>query len=595
MLDKIFGDRQGDGEQAENKAAEYRARVAPEALELREDHLIFPGGILYPLSVRGGGVPGDPSRPWARLRANLFFQSGLPTIYSLAWKREAPDAVRRSLRARRTLFDGFAQAAAMKFGRRTSMAEQTISQQMDIAESQIALGKPVYKASIMAGFFVPRPKGEVGESIRRTLEGLLRARGLTPQRLMYIPERALEHFQPGGNLFPGLDEPALLMDELLPMIPYPDRSIIPADDAIWIGQHAQAGRDVYYSYKQGFDPAQAPPPHAITLILGEMGSRKTSLMRWMMLQRLMQGHAIVSIDPEGENNALCEAVGGRVVPAGVPDDPDTCLIHPLQAKTPEEMLLAARFLVGAVGGETAITPGTTAALHEAVKRRWERRPGHPLMVSDLVETLGSIPSAEARAPMAWLLPYARGGLWDGFFDRPKALLSPDFEPGQWWNFDLSTLRPENREVVHSVLTWFFYHAVTVGRRPMDIYIDEGWRLLRSGPFSDLLDELGRRARKRGVGIVMVTHLPADLMKNPTSLSMASTAFIGRMGPDEAFAFFRAMGITEREAQRHAQTVAQLPPGTFLAASAGGRTALFPVNTVLPPEWLDFWRMLGAAK
>lgn len=55
----------------------------------------------------------------------------------------------------------------------------------------------------------------------------------------------------------------------------------------------------------------------------------------------------------------------------------------------------------------------------------------------------------------------------------------------------SSLREENRAVVHAVLAWFLYHAVTIGKQPMDIFIDEGWRLLRSGPFTDLLDELGR--------------------------------------------------------------------------------------------------------
>jgi hypothetical protein len=98
-----------------------------------------------------------------------------------------------------------------------------------------------------------------------------------------------------------------------------------------------------------------------------------------------------------------------------------------------------------------------------------------------------------------------------------------------------------------------------------------------------------------VGVVLVTHLPGDLMRNPTSLSMATTAFIGRMGPEEAFAFFRAMGITESEARANAEMVAQLPPGVFLAASAGGRSALFPVASMIPPAWLEFWQMLGAAK
>jgi len=573
----------------------YPAQVAPEAVEIRDDSLVFPGGVLFPLSVRSTGVPGSANRPWGKLGADVFFDSGLPTLYSLALRREAPDMLKRSLRSRRTLFDGVLRAASERLGRRPSLAEQSTSHSLDAAESQISMGKPVYTATLLAGLFVEKEQAGLGETARRTLEGLLRARGLIPQRLTYIAEQALHHFQPGGALYPGFDEPTLLLDESLPLMPAPTRRIAPSDDALWLGRHARDGRDVYFSYQHGFDPGQPPPPHAISLILGEMGSRKTTLMRWMLLQRLLQGHTVISIDPEGENNSLCEAVGGHMVPAGVPDDPNTCLIHPLQAETPAEMLLAARFLVGAIGGAAALTPGATAALHEAVKRRWERRPGQPVMISDLVETLGAIPSPEARAPMSWLLPYARGGLWEGFFDRPQALLSPTFSSGGWWNFDLSTLRPENRAVVHAVLTWFFYHAVTVGKRPLDIYADEGWRLLRSGPFADLLDELGRRARKRGVGVVLVTHLPGDLSRKSTSLSMATTAFIGRMGPEEAYNFFRAMGITESESRANAETVSQLPPGVFLAASAGERSALFPVATMIPPAWLEFWRMLGAAK
>ena len=147
--------------------------------------------------------------------------------------------------------------------------------------------------------------------------------------------------------------------------------------------------------------------------------------------------------------------------------------------------------------------------------------------------------------------------------------------------------------MHSVLAWFLYHAVTGGKKPMDIFIDEGWRLLRSGPFADLLDELGRRARKRGIGVTLITHLPADLMKNPTSLSLASTAFIGRLAPDEAFTFFRSLGVPEGEARKNAETVSRLPPRVFLAAPAGGRGALFPVLVSVPPAWLEFWKQLGA--
>jgi type IV secretory pathway VirB4 component len=214
-------------------------------------------------------------------------------------------------------------------------------------------------------------------------------------------------------------------------------------------------------------------------------------------------------------------------------------------------------------------------------------------IADLRDALAGVNSPDIAVPLAILKEYQLGGVNDGFFDRKTALLSTKLEPGQWYNFDLSTLREANKKIIHAVLAWFIYHVVTVGKQPMDIFIDEGWRLLRSGAFADLLDELGRRARKRGIGVSLVTHLPGDLAKNQTSLSMASTAFIGRMSPDEAQLFFRSLGVPEGEAIANAQRVSRLPPRVFLAAPSGGRGALFPVSVTIPPAWLDFWKKLGA--
>jgi len=41
----------------------FAASIASEAVEVLEDHLLFPGGYLLPLSARGAGVPGMADRP----------------------------------------------------------------------------------------------------------------------------------------------------------------------------------------------------------------------------------------------------------------------------------------------------------------------------------------------------------------------------------------------------------------------------------------------------------------------------------------------------------------------------------------------------
>ena len=578
------------GHEANQTENDYQSAVASQAFETGEDYLIFPKAVLLPVTTRGSGVPGM-ERPWKRLNAEVFYQ-GLPMIYSLSLRREPPDAMKSGLRARRTLMEGALTALAMKTGRRPSAAENMTDHAMEQAESALTLGSPIYKGTLLAALFASPDRFEDAESARRLLEAGLRTRGLLAQRLYYISERALLYLQPGGDLFPKLDEPLLFPNEAVPLIPPPSRRVMPAEDAVWLGKHQRDGRDVHFSFTKGMDPTLPPPPHAITLILGEMGSGKTTLMRWIMMQRLLQGRTILSIDPEGENNVLCNAVGGKVIPASIPDDPEICLLHPLEGDNPADLLLASRFLLAALAGEAILTPGVQAALHEAVQQYWEKFPGRRMTIANLVDALAAINSPDIGTPMAILRPYQKGGLFEGFFDRPKALLSMDFQKGEWYNFDLSTLREENRNIVHAVLAWFLYHIVTVGKNPMDIFIDEGWRLLRSGPFSDLLDELGRRARKRGIGVTLITHLPQDLAKNPTSMSMASTALIGRMGPDEAFAFFRSMGVPEAESRHNAENVSRLAPRVFMASPSGGRGALFPVQVTLPSTWLRFWESLG---
>ena len=599
MLAKLFN-RTPIDEATEQARETWVGQVAPQALDVGDDLLAFPGALLLPLTVRGSGMPGMTERPWSRLRAGDFF-GGMPLIYSLAIRRAAPDTLRASLRTRRTLFEGALLALSEKTGRRPSQAETLADQAMDTAESQLALGAPAFHITVLAALSA-RPEDEVMvESARRTLEAALRAKGFIPQRLFFIAERALEHLQPGGTFFPGFDEPVLMLGEAVQLLPAPSRRVMPVADSVRIGRHAGEGRDVYFSFQQGFVPDAPTPAHGIGLILGEMGSGKTSLMRLIYLQRLLQGRSIVTIDPEGENNRLCAAMGGTVIPAGTPEDPGTCLLHPLQASNPGEMLLAVRFLLSVVRTEADLTAAETAVLHEAVQKRWKRRPGQLALVQ-LMDAIATVPVEESRGLAASLKPWARGGLWDGFFDRERALIAPRIPSGAWMNFDLSKLREENKRVVHAAFSWFLYHAIALrpkagsGDAPdagLDIYIDEGWRLLKEGAFAQLLDDLSRRARKRGVGVMLTTHLPGDLAKGNTALGLASNAFLGRMGPEEAAAFFRSMGTNEAESRRMAGLVAQLPPRTFLAAPAGGRSGLFPVQVEIPPAWLTLWEKLGA--
>src|SRR5210317_1835291 len=127
------------------RQSEYVSKVAPAALALEQDHILFPGGALLPLTARAVGVPGMNERPWARMSYSVFYGDS-PAIYSISLRREPPDTMRSALRARRTLSEVFLMALATKTGRRPSTAEAMQDSAMDQAESALALGKPAYKA-----------------------------------------------------------------------------------------------------------------------------------------------------------------------------------------------------------------------------------------------------------------------------------------------------------------------------------------------------------------------------------------------------------------------------------------------------------------
>lgn len=561
----------------------WTAAVAPEGLELLEDRIRYPEGELLPLTVREGRLPGDPARPLARLSAEELM-GGFPAFYSVALRREPPDAARQALRARRALMEGILLALAERTGRRPSMAEQAQDLALDRAESAVQLGAPVFRAALAMAFYAP--DGALAEAVRREAEARLRALGLQPQRFLYVPERALLHLQPGGPFFHGLEEARLVADEALGLLPAPERAVRPAPDSLWVGRHRGTGRDVYFSFTAGFDPDAPPPSHATVLILGDKGSGKTTLLRLLLLQRLLQGRGAISLDPEGENSALCRAVGGTVVPARPPEDPGACLIHPLDADSPEEALLMARFLLSALGAPAG--PEALAALEEAVRRRWARRPG-PMRVVHLTEALQALEGSAAAVRLAAALrPYAAGGILEGYFDRERALL-PVPGPGEWINIDLSGLREETREVVYAALSLFFFRAVTRQARAPDLFVDEGWRLLRGGAFADLLDEADRRARKRGAAVVMATHLPEDLARG-RAFGLGASAFIGRLPAESAAAFLRAAGVAEARARALAEAAARLVRPVFLALPPD-REAAFPVEVRVPPGWLERMRAL----
>jgi len=168
---------------------------------------------------------------------------------------------------------------------------------MQIAETRVTEGDALYKACLLLAIYCANDQVEVGEQQRRYLEGRLRQIGLQPQRFYYEPIKALRHLQPGGLAFPAKDPPVLFENEVLALIPKLSCPKFP--QVMLFGLEGIFGRYRGVLFIQIWFNLPTDPTSLIT-ILGAPGEGKTYLMRSILMQRLLMGRTVVTIDPKGE-------------------------------------------------------------------------------------------------------------------------------------------------------------------------------------------------------------------------------------------------------------------------------------------------------
>ena len=111
----------------------------------------------------------------------------------------------------------------------------------------------------------------------------------------------------------------------------------------------------------------------------------------------------------------------------------------------------------------------------------------------------------------------------------------------------------------------------------------------------MLDELGRRARKRDVAVVLTTHLPSDFLKYETSMNLATNSFIGHMEKSQALGYLDSLGVPPERAAETAAIISNLNPYQFIAVPAGFSTLPFPVRVLIPSTWLTIFEKYKKTK
>jgi type IV secretory pathway VirB4 component len=303
-----------------------------------------------------------------------------------------------------------------------------------------------------------------------------------------------------------------------------------------------------------------------SVILARSGAGKSYLAKLETLRWLYAGVESAIIDPEDEYATLCRAVGGTYLHLGA----DGVRINPFdlsivvlpdgrRTAPPDALTRRALFLQTVIevllGGEqtaqqravldTAILAAYQRAGITADARTWTRPA--PLL-KDLAAVLSGSKDEVARELGARLRPFVAGA-FSGLFNGPSTV-QPD---GHLLVFSLRDLPDELRPIGLLLALDAVWRRVStpVNRRPRLVLVDEAWLLMQHPAGARFLYRLANSARKRWVGLTVITPNIVDLTQSELGraiIANSTTQILLRQSPqavDEVAALF---GLSEGERQ-----------------------------------------------
>jgi hypothetical protein len=324
-----------------------------------------------------------------------------------------------------------------------------------------------------------------------------------------------------------------------------------------------------------------------TLVIGAVGSAKSSLVKTFLLRQAVFGRQAWIVDPKGEYGPLARALGAepiRLAPgAGV-------RVNPLSRRAGWEEQLNLLLAVGAAAVGRALSPEEQAALREAlaVLESQLEEPTLPEVVRLLFAPTGEMATrlatsakevARGARPAALGLQRLCDGELRGMFDGPT-------------NTDLDVSAPavvlDLSAVYHSAALGILMTCATAWQRaviadhhakadrdgtraPKVINVaDEAWKIIAVPGIGEWLQDAFKRSRAYGVQNLIVLHRLSDLSAAGDAgtrdralaeglLSDAQTRVVYSQYEDELPRTRELLGLTSTEAK----IVGDLDPGIAL--------------------------------
>jgi type IV secretory pathway VirB4 component len=325
-----------------------------------------------------------------------------------------------------------------------------------------------------------------------------------------------------------------------------------------------------------------------SVILARSGAGKSYLVKLEVLRNLYHQVHVQVVDPEDEYVRLAQRVGGAVVQLGAPGVRLNPLDIPALDRRPDALTRRALFLhtviavlLGAPGGEPALSPVEMAALDKAIidtyhaagitadPTTWDAPA--PLL-RDLAATLRGADDPAATTLAARLAPWSTGSFKD-LFDGPTTT-RPEGHLVVW------SLRhlPDEVKTIGTLLAldhiWRSIDTPTtttsgrvLRRRRRLVVVDEAWMMLRDGAAAAWMFKMAKAARKRNAGLAVITQDAADVLGSDLGQAVvanAATQILMRQAPQAIDQVAAAFDLTD--AERHLLLSARRGEALLVAGS-----------------------------
>ena len=356
------------------------------------------------------------------------------------------------------------------------------------------------------------------------------------------------------------------------------------------GRGVYIGRDLYGG-SFAYDPFALYEQRALTnpnmLVIGEVGSAKSSLVKCYLLRQALFGRIAWISDPKGEYGPLARALGVepiRLEPGG------SVRINPIAAREDWQAQLSLLQAICASALGRPLEPEERGGLREAIRDLNSRRPEPtlPRVVelllrpsNDMASRIATTPARLAMAVRGAALALQRlcEGELAGMFDGPT---TPGLDlDGRCVVLDLSAFYDSSALAVVMTCAAAWQRATmarahivadaTGAIAPKFINVfDEAWRALSVVGVGEWLQDAFKKSRSYGLQNIVVMHRLSDLTAAGAAgsrevalaeglLHDAQTRVIYRQVEDEVPRARELLGLTSLEAE----LLPELDPGVAL--------------------------------